>query len=82
MPGTFGNNGRNTLSGPPLTVLNASLSKTFKMTSWTSLQVRADSTNVLNHPSFGIPDTNFDDPVDLVSVPGRPSGPGQYRAPR
>ena len=75
-PGTFGNNRRNTLYGPGLTKVNAALSKTFDITKRAHLQIRADATNVLNHPSFGTPDTNFDDPIDLTSIPGRPTGAG------
>jgi hypothetical protein len=40
------------------------------------LQVRGDANNVLNHPSFGNPDSNFDDPVDTTSNPDRPTGAG------
>jgi hypothetical protein len=75
-PGTFGNNGRNTLRGPILTDMNLSLGKTFSIFEKAKLQMRADAQNALNHPSFGAPDTNFDDPVDLTSNPGRPSGAG------
>ena len=75
-PGTFGDLGRNTIYGPDLTELNASLGKTFSFTERVKVQVRIDANNALNHPSFGLPDTNFDDPVDLVSNPGRPSGAG------
>jgi Carboxypeptidase regulatory-like domain len=74
--GTFGDNGRNTLTGPGLSELNASLGKTFSVTERIKLQVRADANNVLNHASFGTPDTNFDDPVDTTSTPGRPTGAG------
>jgi hypothetical protein len=73
---TFGNLGRNTIYGPDLTELNASLSKTFSFTQRVNMQIRIDANNALNHPSFGVPDTNFDDPVDLASNPGRPSGAG------
>jgi hypothetical protein len=75
-PGTFGDNGRNTLRGPKLVVVNLSLGKTFRFSERANLQVRADAQNALNHPSFGAPDTNFDDPVDITSNPGRPSGAG------
>lgn len=75
-PGTFGDLGRNTIYGPDLTELNASLGKIFLFKEGVQLQVRIDATNALNHPSFGLPDTNFDDPVDLTSNPGRPTGAG------
>lgn len=75
-PGTFGDLGRNTIYGPGLSELNASLGKTFSFVEGVRLQLRIDANNVLNHPSFGTPDTNFDDPVDLTSTPGRPAGAG------
>ena len=75
-PGTFGDLGRNTIYGPDLTELNASLGKIFSFREGVQLQIRIDANNALNHPSFGPPDTNFDDPVDLTSDPGRPSGAG------
>jgi Carboxypeptidase regulatory-like domain len=75
-PATFGNLSRNTIYGPDLTVMNASLAKTFAFTERVQMQVRIDANNALNHPSFGQPDTNFDDPVDLIDNPGRPTGAG------
>ncbi|MEO8596946.1 MAG: TonB-dependent receptor [Candidatus Solibacter sp.] len=55
-PGTFGNNGRNTLNGPPMTVVNASLHKVFKFTERMNVDFSANATNLINHPSFSIPD--------------------------
>jgi len=55
-PGTFGNLGRNTLVGPPLTAINASLHKVFKFTERMNLDFSANATNLINHPSFAIPD--------------------------
>ena len=75
-PGTFGDLGRNTVFGPDLTEVNASLGKIFSFKEGVQLQIRIDANNALNHPSFGLPDTNFDDPVDLTSNPGRPTGAG------
>lgn len=74
-PGTFGNSRRNTVVGPGLSDVNFSLGKSFALREGIALQLRADASNVLNHPSFGHPDSNFDDPVDL-SQPNRPSGAG------
>jgi hypothetical protein len=58
-PGTFGNLQRDSVYGPGLTNVNFSLSKNFSVWREASLQIRADATNVLNHPSFGLPDTNI-----------------------
>ncbi len=51
----FGNEGRNDLRGPGLTVMNLSLAKDFSFTERVKLEVRADFVNALNHPSFNIP---------------------------
>jgi hypothetical protein len=53
--GTFGTNGRNTLRGPRLTVVNLSLAKDFHFGERFALQLRADFVNALNHPSFQPP---------------------------
>jgi hypothetical protein len=48
------------VSGPGLSEINASLGKSFNI--WpergVQLQIRADATNVVNHPSFGQPGNN------------------------
>jgi hypothetical protein len=51
----FGDEGRNSLRGPRLTVLNLSLAKGFSFTERVHLELRADFVNALNHPSLGIP---------------------------
>ena len=53
--GTFGNEGRNQLTGPGLATTNLSLSKTFSIWEQVKLQVRGDANNAFNHPSFGLP---------------------------
>jgi len=54
-PGTFGDNGRNTLSGPRLTVFNMSLAKNFRFGERVALELRSDWVNIFNHPSFAAP---------------------------
>ena len=54
--GTFGNMGRNILYGPGMTQVNMSLQKTFAITERIRFDFSANSTNALNHPSFGQPD--------------------------
>jgi len=56
-PGTFGNERRNSLVGPGLSVINFSLGKHFSVRERYSLQLRIDASNILNHPSFGNPST-------------------------
>jgi hypothetical protein len=53
--GTFGNDGRNSISGPRLTVLNMGIAKSFSFGERVHLEVRSDWVNALNHPSLGTP---------------------------
>jgi hypothetical protein len=55
-PGTFGNMGRNIVYGPHLSAVNMALKKTFSFTERFKLDFSANATNVLNHPSFALPD--------------------------
>ena len=55
---TFGNSGRNILRGPGFADLDMTLSKNFKLPiprEGTTLQLRLDSYDVLNHPNFSQP---------------------------
>ncbi|MGA9184798.1 MAG: carboxypeptidase-like regulatory domain-containing protein [Candidatus Acidiferrales bacterium] len=51
----FGNEVRNSLRGPRLTVVNLSLAKNLDFTERIHLELRADFVNALNHPSLNIP---------------------------
>jgi hypothetical protein len=51
----FGNEPRNSLRGPRLTVFNLSFAKDFSFGERVRLQLRSDWVNVFNHPSLGIP---------------------------
>ncbi len=55
-PGTFGNMGRNIVYGPHLNAVNMSLHKIFTITERIKLDFSANATNLLNHPSFALPD--------------------------
>ena len=57
-PGTFGNAGRNTLTGPGYENVNASLVKNTNFGERLNLQLRAEFFNLFNHPNFNLPD-NF-----------------------
>jgi len=61
-PFQFGNEGRNILRGPRLSVLNLSLAKGVRFTERFDLELRADFVNALNHPSLGIPGQTFGAP--------------------
>jgi hypothetical protein len=54
-PGEFGNTGRNYFRGPGGYFINLSLSKRTRIAGNQMLEIRADSTNVTNHPTFGFP---------------------------
>jgi tetratricopeptide (TPR) repeat protein len=58
-PGTFGNMGRNIVYGPKLSAINMSLIKTFSLTERIKLEFSGNATNVLNHPSFALPDKSI-----------------------
>jgi hypothetical protein len=53
--GQFGNAGRNTVRGPGFMDFDVSAMKNFRITEATTLQFRAESFNVANHPNFGLP---------------------------
>jgi hypothetical protein len=76
-PGTFGDERRNQLTGPAFSQVNLSLGKTFSVTEGVRLQVRADSNNAFNHPSFDLPNQNL---TVCPSSGTLPSGCGGYGA--
>jgi hypothetical protein len=51
----FGDEGRNSLRGPRLTVFNFSLAKDFSFGERIRLELRSDWVNIFNHPSFNTP---------------------------
>lgn len=57
--GTFGNVGRDTMIGPRIFSLDASLIKDFRFTETKMVQFRWELFNALNHPNWGDPNTNF-----------------------
>jgi Carboxypeptidase regulatory-like domain len=85
-PGTFGTNGRNTLRGPRLTVVNMSLAKSIRFKERFGLELRADFVNALNHPSFEPPNGDLStrppngtpDPITLIGplCSASPTAPG------
>ena len=54
--GSFGNVGRNTLTGPGLATVDFSVLKNFQMTENHRIQFRAEFFNLFNRPNFGVPD--------------------------
>ena len=59
---TFGNEGRNNLTGPPFKNLDFSAYKDFILKERLTLQFRSEFFDVLNHANFGLPDTTVTDP--------------------
>ncbi len=68
VPGTYGNVGRNTLTGPGLAELDLSASKNTRLSERINLQFRAEFFNILNHANFGTPN-----PVVFSSATTTPS---------
>jgi hypothetical protein len=66
----FGNEARNSLRGPRLTVFNLSLGKTFAITERVHLEFRSDWVNVFNHPSFTNPGDACNLGTNGVCIPG------------
>lgn len=68
LPGTYGNAGRNILSGPNLFETDLSLAKKLNINERVSLQFRAECFNLLNHTNLNTPN-----PVVYASATGGPS---------
>jgi hypothetical protein len=54
-PFTFGNAGRDILPGPGNAVVDAALHRRFVVTEGKTIEFRAETFNLLNHPNIGIP---------------------------
>jgi len=64
--GTFGTSGRNILDGPGETTINASLFRSFRFSERFRLQFRTETFNLANHPNFGLPNAQIDNPNNGV----------------
>jgi len=72
-PGVFGFGHRNTLFGPKLSDVNLSLAKTWHYRERAGLTLRADFVNVLNHPSFALPNNDLNNsPGTITSLSNGP----------
>ncbi len=54
-PFTFGDAGRDIIPGPGNEVTDIALHRRFAITERSSLEIRAEGFNILNHPNYGIP---------------------------
>jgi hypothetical protein len=61
--GTFGNSGRNTLTGPGFRNLNVALVKRIRLGQSGSLDLRAEAFNVTNRINYDLPDAFFGSPT-------------------
>ena len=60
---TFGNAGRNIVTGPALFQMDFGLYKNFRITETVGLQVRSEYFNLFNNVNFGLPNANLDSPA-------------------
>ena len=61
-PLTFGNSGRNIVTGPRFTDVDFALMKTTAITERVRMQFRAEFFNILNHPNFALPNNVLSSP--------------------
>jgi hypothetical protein len=71
--GSFGNAGRNILTGPGLGNVNVSLVKNTRLAERVSLQFRAEAFNLFDRANFDLPDIFFGSPTfGRISSAGSP----------
>ena len=61
--GTFGNSGRNTLTGPGFRTINVGVVKHLRVGNSASIDLRADAFNLLNRVNYDLPDGFFGSPT-------------------
>jgi len=59
-PFTFGNAGRDIIPGPGNNIFDLALQRRFRVTDASTIQFRAETFNLFNHPNWGIPGPNPD----------------------
>jgi len=69
-PGQFGNAGRNIFRGPSFKNWDLSMVKTWKVTERSSVQLRMEFFNVLNHPNFANPAILFNNDLGILDTFG------------
>ena len=75
--GTFGNAGRNKITGPGLANVDFSVTKDFGLAESATLQFRAEVFNLLNTPNFLNPNIFYGTPGYLLRDAGIRSHPGR-----
>ena len=61
--GTFGNSGRNTLTGPRFQTINVAVAKHLRTGRSASIDLRAEAFNLLDHVNYDLPDAYFGSPT-------------------
>jgi len=79
--GTFGNLGRNSVTGPAFAHLDASIFRTFKVTERFQAQFRVETINTTNTPHFNNPNGDITSPNfgRVTGVNGAPNGPREIQ---
>jgi hypothetical protein len=67
-PGTFGNLGRNVLSGPGLVQMDVTLARSFRLREGLNLTFRAEAFNLFNRAQYGQPQNNLSSRSDFGRV--------------
>ncbi len=76
---TYGDTGRNFLTGPKLVNVDFSLFKEFSMFEHGKMQLRGELFNIFNHPNFNNPDNTVNDGTFGQLTSARSSGTGAPR---
>jgi hypothetical protein len=79
--GSYGNSGRNVLTGPSFVQIDGSLIREVELSERTRMQIRGEVFNVLNRPNFAAPNASFGTPNfgRIFNTFGRTIGSGTSR---
>jgi hypothetical protein len=69
----FGNSAPNSLFGPGYNLWSTTLYKQYKLGEKFNLRLQGEAINVLNHPSFGKPNSNISTPAQVGRITGTSS---------
>ena len=61
--GTFGNSGRNTLTGPRFQTINVGVVRHLRVGNSARIDLRAEAFNLLDHVNYDLPDAFFGSPT-------------------
>jgi hypothetical protein len=75
--GTFGNLGRNSVTGPSLSTVDFTIVKTTTLTERMKLEFRAECFNLFNHKNFGLPKNAIGSAPKVIGVTNYSGSAGQ-----